>query len=185
MTQCQRASYRVAAYFIINNVTTATLDSKMKDAWKRRWQKRNWNSLKAFIWAFRILSKMTARSWIITPSWPLLSLFLRFLFKLNFVLSYGFFSLRFCMEMIWNWIIRIDSWFFSFVEVWVKKKKKKKKKKPMAGCSSKTCFIPSIFRLLCIALWHYVREHIIYAVYSDCVLVFAFAFLSCKKKNLL
>ena len=31
------------------------------------------------------------------------------------------------------------------------------------GCSSKTCFISSIFRLLCIALWHYVREHIIYA----------------------
>ena len=50
------------------------------------------------------------------------------------------------------------------------------------GCSSKTCSISNIFRLLCIALWHYVREHIIYAVYSDCVLVFAFAFLSCKKK---
>ena len=29
----------------------------------------------------------------------------------------------------------------------------------------------------------YVREHIIYTVYSDCVLVFAFAFLSCKKKK--
>ena len=51
------------------------------------------------------------------------------------------------------------------------------------GCSSKTCSISSIFRLLCIALWHYVREHIIYTVYSDCVLVFAFAFLSCKKKK--
>ena len=51
------------------------------------------------------------------------------------------------------------------------------------GCSSTTCFISSIFRLLCIALWHYVREHIIYTVYSDCVLVFAFAFLSCKKKK--
>ena len=32
-------------------------------------------------------------------------------------------------------------------------------------------------------IWHYVCEHIIYAVYSDCVLVFAFAFLSCKKKK--
>ena len=53
------------------------------------------------------------------------------------------------------------------------------------GCSSKTRFISSIFRLLCPALWHYVLEHIIYTVYSDCVLVFAFAFLSCKKKNLL
>ena len=51
------------------------------------------------------------------------------------------------------------------------------------GCSSKTRFISSVFRLLCIALWHYVREHIIYTVYSDCVLVFAFAFLSCKKKK--
>ena len=50
-------------------------------------------------------------------------------------------------------------------------------------CSSKTRFISSIFRLLCPALWHYVREHIIYTVYSDCVLVFAFAFLSCKKKK--
>ena len=28
-----------------------------------------------------------------------------------------------------------------------------------------------------------VREHIIYTVYSDCVLVFAFAFLSCKNKT--
>ena len=62
------------------------------------------------------------------------------------------------------------------------------------GCSSKTGFISSIIRLLCPALWHYVREHItcIYTVYSDYVLVFAFAFLSCKikkinkkKKNLL
>ena len=53
------------------------------------------------------------------------------------------------------------------------------------GCSSKTCFISSIIRLLCPALWHYVCEHIIYTVYSDCVLVFAFAFLSCKKKSAL
>ena len=51
------------------------------------------------------------------------------------------------------------------------------------GCSSKTHFISSIIRLLCPALWHYVCEHIIYTVYSDCVLVFAFAFLSCKKKK--
>ena len=52
------------------------------------------------------------------------------------------------------------------------------------GCSSKTHFISSIIRLLCPALWHYVREHIIYTVYSDCVLVFAFAFLSCRKKKI-
>ena len=46
---------------------------------------------------------------------------------------------------------------------------------------TKTRFISSTFRLLCIALWHYVHEHIIYTVYSGCVLVFAFAFLSYKK----
>ena len=51
------------------------------------------------------------------------------------------------------------------------------------GCSSKTHFISNIFRLLCIALWHYVCEHIIYTVYSECLLVFAFAFLSCKKNK--
>ena len=48
----------------------------------------------------------------------------------------------------------------------------------MKGRSSKTCFISSVFRLLCIALWHYVREQIIYTIYSDCVLVLAIAFLS-------
>ena len=41
------------------------------------------------------------------------------------------------------------------------------------GLNFLTRFISSVFRLLCIALWHYVREHIIYTVYSDCVLVFA------------
>ena len=51
------------------------------------------------------------------------------------------------------------------------------------GRGSKTRFISSIFRLLCIALWLYVREHIIYTVYSNYMLVFSFAFLSCKKKK--
>ena len=45
MTQRQRARCRVARYVIVNNITTATLESKMKNAWKRRWQKRYWNSL--------------------------------------------------------------------------------------------------------------------------------------------
>ena len=45
MTQRQRARYRVARYVIINNVTTATLEPKSKNAWKRRGQKRNGNSL--------------------------------------------------------------------------------------------------------------------------------------------
>ena len=44
MAQHQRARYRVACYIIVN-VTTATLESKMKNAWKRHWQKRNGNSL--------------------------------------------------------------------------------------------------------------------------------------------
>ena len=37
MAQRQRARYRVARYFIVNNVTIATLESKSKNAWKRRW----------------------------------------------------------------------------------------------------------------------------------------------------
>ena len=43
MVQPQRAHYRVTLYIIVNNVTTATLESKTKNALKR--QKRNRNSL--------------------------------------------------------------------------------------------------------------------------------------------
>ena len=49
--------------------------------------------------AFRILSKIAARSWIINSPWPLVSLVLRFLFNMNFVLFYGCFSLDF----VWKW----------------------------------------------------------------------------------
>ena len=45
MAQRQRTRCRVARYVIVNNVTTATLESKTKKAWKRHWQKRNGNSL--------------------------------------------------------------------------------------------------------------------------------------------
>ena len=45
MVQRQRARYRVARYVIVYNVTTAALESKTKNAWKRHWQKRNGNSL--------------------------------------------------------------------------------------------------------------------------------------------
>ena len=38
MTQRQRARYRVARYVIANNVTTATLQSKTNNAWKRHWR---------------------------------------------------------------------------------------------------------------------------------------------------
>ena len=48
MAQRQKARYRVAHYVIVNNVTTATLESKTKNAWKRRWQKRNRNRLNRF-----------------------------------------------------------------------------------------------------------------------------------------
>ena len=48
MAQGQRARYIVARYVIANNVTTATLESKTKNAWKRHWQKRNGNSLNSF-----------------------------------------------------------------------------------------------------------------------------------------
>ena len=48
MAQRQRARYRVARYVIVNNVTTATLESKTKIAWNRRRQKSNGNSLNSF-----------------------------------------------------------------------------------------------------------------------------------------
>ena len=72
-----------------------------------------------------------------------------------------------------RWLKLFDCQIFSWLAFGIK------------GCSSKTCFISSILRLLCIALWHYVREHIIYTVYSDCVLPFAFVFMSWKKKSAL
>ena len=34
MAQRQRARYKVARYVIVNNVTTATLESKTKNAWE-------------------------------------------------------------------------------------------------------------------------------------------------------
>ena len=65
------------------------------------------------IWTFRILSKnsselnnhsaMTAGKFILALSDE---------FKFRFISK--LFSLKFCMKMIWNKIIRIDSWFFSF-----------------------------------------------------------------------
>ena len=103
--QCQRACYRVARYVIVNNVTTAMLESKTKNAWKRHWQKRNGHSLNSlYLGVSNSFKDWEAWSWIITAPWPLVSLFLRFLFNLNFVLFYGCFPLevRFCMKMTWN-----------------------------------------------------------------------------------
>ena len=42
MTQRQRARYRIARYVIVNNVTTATLESKTKNAWKTSLTKEKW-----------------------------------------------------------------------------------------------------------------------------------------------
>ena len=102
MAKRQRARYRVARYVIVNNVTTATLESKMKNenAWKRRWQKRNGNSLNSLYLgvpdSFKDgSSKLNNHSAMVVGS--VVSLFLRFLFSLNFVLFYGCFPLHFRM----------------------------------------------------------------------------------------
>ena len=122
MTQRQGARYRVACYVIVNNITTATLESKMKNAWKRRWQKRNWNSLnKLYLGVSDSFkdssSKLNNHSAMAVG---------KFIFALSvqfeFCLILWLFSLRFCMKTIWNWIIKIDSWFFfRFLEIWMKK----------------------------------------------------------------
>ena len=52
------------------------------------------------------------------------------------------------------------------------------------GCSSKTCFISSIFRLLCIALRHYVRKHIIYTVYLCASVCLCISVMQKKKKSI-
>ena len=57
MAQRQRARYRVARYVIVNNVTTATLESKTKNAWKRHENVTDRREMEtvwtAFIWVFR------------------------------------------------------------------------------------------------------------------------------------
>ena len=111
--------HAIESCVIVNNVTTATLESKTKKAWKRHLE-TVWTAFTC-IWAFRILSKTAARSWIITPSWPLVSLFLRFLFNLNLV--YGCFPLDF----VWKWYeikLRIDLLTVDFFHSYLKETKK-------------------------------------------------------------
>ena len=90
-----------------------------------------------------------------------------------FFFFFFFFFVVVVVVCFFNWLKLFNCQIFSRLAFGIK------------SCSSKTLFISSIFRLLCIALWYYVREHIIYTVYSDCVLVFAFAFLPYKKKSAL
>ena len=96
MAQRQRACYRVARYVILNNVTTATLESKMKNAWKSHWQKRNGNSLNSLYLGVSNSFK-DGSSKLNNPA-AMVSLFLRFLFSLDFVLFYGCLTLDF----VWN-----------------------------------------------------------------------------------
>ena len=100
MAQRQRARYRVARYGIVNNVTTATLESKTKNAWKRHWQKRNGNSLNSLYLGVSNSfkdgsSKLNNLSAMAVG---------KFIFALSVQFEFCFilwlFSLRFCMKMI-------------------------------------------------------------------------------------
>ena len=62
IVQRQRARYRVARYVIVNNVITATLESKTKKHENVTDRREMETVLTDFIWAFRILSKIAARS---------------------------------------------------------------------------------------------------------------------------
>ena len=110
MTQRQRARYRVARYVIVNNVTTATLESKTKNPWKRRWQKRNEHILNRLYLGVSDSFK-DGRSKLNNHSAMAVGNFILTLsvqFEFCFIL--WLFSLRFCMKMIWNLIV----WLFSF-----------------------------------------------------------------------
>ena len=102
MVQHQRACYRVARYVIVNNVTTATLESRTNSAWKRCWQKRNGNSLNSLylvvLDSFKDgNSKLNKHSAMVIGKF-ILALSVQF----EFCFILWLFSLRFCMKMIWN-----------------------------------------------------------------------------------
>ena len=100
MTQRQRARYKVARYVIVNNVTAATLESKTKNAWKRRWQKRNGNSLHSLYLGVSNSfkdgsSKLNNHSATVVDKFILV-------FSVQFEICFIFllFSLRFYMKMV-------------------------------------------------------------------------------------
>ena len=100
MAQRQRARYRVARYVILNNVTTATLESKIKNAWKRHRQKRNGDSLNSLYFgvsnSFKDDSSKLNNHSAMAIGKFILSLSVQF--EVCFILR--LFALRFCMKMI-------------------------------------------------------------------------------------
>ena len=112
MAQRQKARYSVARYVIVNNVTTTTLESMTKNAWKRHWQKRNGNSLNSLYLgvsnSFKDGSSQLNNHSAVAVGKFILALSVQF----EFCFILRLFALRFCMKMIWNWIIRTDSFFF-------------------------------------------------------------------------
>ena len=102
MAQRQRARYRVARYVIVNNVTTAMLESKTKNAWKCHSQKRNGNSLNRLYLgvsnSFKDDSSKLNNHSAMAVGKFILALSVQF----EFCFILWLFSLRFCMKMIWN-----------------------------------------------------------------------------------
>ena len=96
------ARYRVVRYIIVNIVTTATLESKTKNAWKRHWQKRNGNSLNSLYFGVSNSFK-DGSSKLNNHSAMAVGKFIHALsvqFESCFILR--LFALRFCMKKIWN-----------------------------------------------------------------------------------
>ena len=94
MAQRQRARYSVACY-----VTTATLESKTKNAWKRHWQRRNENSLNSLYLGvsnsfkdgsskLNKHSAMAVGKFILALSVQIEFCFILWLFTLDFVLKW-------------------------------------------------------------------------------------------------
>ena len=125
MLQRERARYRVARYVIVNNVTTATqVESKTKNAWKRHWQKRNWNSLNSLYLgvsnSFKDGSSKLNNHSAMAVGKFILALSVQFEFCFNLPL----FALRFCIKN--DMKLNYKNWqliCFRFLEVWMKMKK--------------------------------------------------------------
>ena len=124
MAQRQRARYRVARYVIVNNVTTATLESKTKNAWKRHWQKRNGNSLNSLYLGVSNSFKNGSSKLNNHSAMDVGKFILALSVQFEFWFILWLFSLRFWMKMMKfnykNWQLI----FFRFLEVWMKRKRR-------------------------------------------------------------